>query len=111
VNLPLTKKCPIPADPVNHCYELLEIPKDILVRSCSSGVFTMMTDSRQTPKPGYCRVSDRKGLMYELYFDGGSERKLRVQKLRRDLCVFHAAWDFTTPLPISAPSNPTTPFP
>ncbi len=93
-----TFRCLNPDEPVDHHYELLEIPKAIFVTACSAGVFTMMTSSRQMPKPGYCRVSDSGGLMYELYFDGGTERKLRVQKLRRDLCVFHAEWKFTTPL-------------
>jgi hypothetical protein len=103
-------RCLTPGSPVDHHYELLEIPKAILVTACSSGVFAMMHASRQTPKPGYCRVADGSGLMYELYFDGVTERKLRVQKLRRDLCVFHAEWRFTTPPPpASAPSTPTLP--
>jgi type II restriction enzyme len=32
--------------------------------------------------------------MYELYFDGGTERKLQVKNLRRDLCRIHATWQF-----------------
>jgi type II restriction enzyme len=92
-------RCLTPDDPVNHRYEILEIPKGILTTCRSAGVFTMMHNSTQTPKPGYCRVSDATGLRFELYFDGGSERKLRLQKLRRDLCTFHAEWQFQTPQP------------
>ena len=91
-------RCLTPEDPIEHHYEMLEIPKDILKLS-KSGAFTMMQSSRQSPKPGYCRVSDAAGLMYELYFDGGTERKLQVKKLRRDLCGFHAEWNFQTPEP------------
>lgn len=91
-------RCLTPEDPRRHHYELLEIPKDILTRA-NAGAFTMMHASKQAPKPGYSRVSDGAGLMYELYFDGGSERKLRVQKLRRDLCRFHAEWRFESPEP------------
>jgi Type II site-specific deoxyribonuclease len=92
-------RCLTPTELVDHHYELLEIPKTILVMACSSGVFIMTKKSKQTPKPGYCRVSDERGLMYQLYFDGETERKLRLQKLRRDLCAFHAEWKFESTRP------------
>ncbi len=88
-----------PASATKHHYEVLELPRHLLLESDVKGVYQMMKTSTQTPKPGYCRVSDASGLMFELYFDGGTERKLRVQKLRRDLCVFHAEWEFETPKP------------
>jgi len=91
-------RCLSPDDSLDHHYEILEIPKAILTIA-KSGAFTMMHKSKQDPKPGYCRVSDDQGLMYELYFDGGSERKLQLKKLRRNLCVFHADWRFQTPIP------------
>jgi hypothetical protein len=91
-------RCLTPEDPEDHHYELLEIPKPLLAVA-QAGTFTMMQASTQNPKPGYCRVTDEQGLRYELYFDGGTERKLRLQKLRRDLCVFHAEWRFSTPTP------------
>jgi type II restriction enzyme len=51
--------------------------------------------SRQTPKPGYGNVYDEKGnLKYALYFDAGTERKLQIKKIRKDLCVVHATWKF-----------------
>ncbi|MBK7271462.1 MAG: hypothetical protein IPI07_18805 [Flavobacteriales bacterium] len=29
-----------------------------------------------------------------MYFDGGGERKLQVQHLRKSLCLVHAEWVF-----------------
>jgi len=92
-------RCLTPEDPVEHHYEIIELPKAILLGCKTAGVFAMMGQSKQIPKPGYCRVSDAAGLLYELYFDGGTERKLRLQKLRRDACLFHAEWRFRTPGP------------
>jgi len=75
-------------------YELLEIPIDLLQRAVN-GTLKMMLDSRQMPKPGYCHVVDAAGNpAYRLYFDGGTERKLKVQNIRRDLCIIHATWEF-----------------
>lgn len=79
----------------NWRYELVEIPKSVLERS-ASGEFEMKQDSRQTPKPGYCRVySASNELDFRLYFDGGGERKLQVQVLRKALCHVHAEWLFS----------------
>jgi hypothetical protein len=76
-----------------HFYELVEIPKKLLLE-CKSGKFEMMTTGKQNPKPGYCTVSDAKGeVKFQLYFDGGTERKLQVKKLKKSLCVVHATWD------------------
>lgn len=78
-------------------YELVEIPKALFLRA-SSGRLEMMTSSRQNPKPGYCYVSDAAGLpVFELYFDGGGERKLQVKKLQKSACVVHASWSFSIP--------------
>lgn len=80
--------------PNQHTYELVEIPKALLLQS-SSGVFSMDTASRQTgAKPGTCTVVDQDGTVFQLYFDGGSERKLQVRQLRKSLCVVHATWAF-----------------
>lgn len=101
-------RCLTPDDPENHHYEIVEVPKPLLEKCKSAGVFEMMHTSRQTPKPGYCRVSDEDGLQYELYFDGGTERKLRLQKLRHSSCRFHAEWRFSTPTPkILTGENPS----
>jgi len=96
----LMLRCFTPEDPITHHYELLELPHKALARALK-GEFEMMVDSSQKgAKPGYCRVNDKSGtLLYRLYFDGGNERKLQVQNLRRDACVFHAEWRFES-LPV-----------
>lgn len=77
-----------------HTYELVEIPKALLLRS-ADGIFAMDTNSRQTgAKPGTCTVVDKEGTAFQLYFDGGSERKLQIRQLRKSLCVMHATWSF-----------------
>jgi type II restriction enzyme len=78
----------------NHLYELVEIPKPLL-QEAAHGALRMVRSSKQNPKPGYCTVLDESGrVKYELYFDGGTERKLQIKKLRRDLCTVHATWKF-----------------
>jgi len=75
-------------------YELVEIPKSLLQKSLT-GKLEMMTGSVQNPKPGYCRVFDKFGeLLFNLYFDGGSERKLQVKDLLKKHCTVHATWQF-----------------
>jgi hypothetical protein len=75
-------------------YELIEIPKEILERS-KAGQFRMMTDSKQMPKPGYCTIISSDGKIdFQLYFDGGTERKLQVKGLRKSLCRIIAEWTF-----------------
>ncbi len=85
-----------PTEPISvrHFYELVEIPKRLLLES-RNGVFQMMNSSKQSPKPGYCTVTDKDGVVqFKLYFDGGTERKLQIKNLRKDLCVVHATWEF-----------------
>lgn len=53
----------------------------------------VLLDSRQNPKPGYCRVTVNGQPAFELYFDGGTERKLQVRKLQVSMCTVHATWD------------------
>ena len=78
-------------------YELVEIPKKLLALA-RSGNLEMKVDSKQTPKPGYCYVSDEYGRkLFDLYFDGGSERKLQLKNLRKDQCRVHAIWEFLIP--------------
>lgn len=75
-------------------YELVEIPRALLLESAQC-VFEVCEDSEQYLKPGYGYVRDAaSNLKFELYFDAGSERKLRIQKLRKDLCKVHATWTF-----------------
>lgn len=78
-------------------YELVEIPKDILMRA-ENGELVMMTDSRQYPKPGYCYVKNSKNVeIFQLYFDAGGERKLQVKNLQKKYCIIHATWKFLIP--------------
>ncbi|EMY67772.1 hypothetical protein [Leptospira vanthielii] len=72
-------------------YELIEIPKSILLKS-QDGIFSIMSESKQFPKPGYCEVYEGKDLIYKLYFDGGSERKLQIKNLNKNYCIVHAEW-------------------
>ncbi len=84
---------PTPANPYWK-YELIEIPKKLLLE-VSQGEYEMMFDSIQNPKPGYCRVLDKDGsLKFELYFDGGTERKLKIHKIDKKYCIVHATWQF-----------------
>jgi len=83
-------------------YELVEIPKALLEET-SHGKFEIRRDTKQETRPGSWRVTDRRGdLKFELYFDAGSERKLQVRHLRKDLCTVHATWIFAT-----EPADPT----
>jgi type II restriction enzyme len=73
-------------------YELVEIPKSLLLKA-TNGELKMMQDSLQTPKPGTCSVRGTDGkLLYELYFDGGTERKLQIRNLDKHNCIVHATW-------------------
>jgi hypothetical protein len=77
-----------------HEYELIEIPKGLL-KEAASGVISMQHKSKQTPKPGYCRVSDATGAeKFALYFDGGTERKLQIKGLAVTHCRPIATWVF-----------------
>lgn len=78
----------------NWKYELVEIPK-LLLERCEFGELIMMENSRQMPKPGYCTVRDENNLIdFQLYFDGGSERKLQIKALKKSLCNIIAEWEF-----------------
>jgi hypothetical protein len=78
-------------------YELVEIPKSLLMKA-KGGELKMMSDSKQYPKPGYCYVRDEADkTVFDLYFDGGSERKLQIKNLNKTLCSVHATWEFTIP--------------
>ena len=79
----------------NWYYELVEIPKQ-LMEAAAQGELKMMTGSKQFPKPGYCYVRSPDNTdIYQLYFDGGTERKLQVKNLLKSYCEVHATWRFT----------------
>lgn len=78
----------------NIRYELVEIPKSLLLEAANCELESR-TESRQNPKPGYGYVRDAEGnLKYALYFDGGTERKLQIKHLKKNLCKVHATWIF-----------------
>jgi Type II site-specific deoxyribonuclease len=75
-------------------YELVELLKGLL-QQASGGTLRMMHGSTQNPKPGYCDVRDSKGvLLFQLYFDGGTERKLQIKGINIENCIVHARWSF-----------------
>jgi type II restriction enzyme len=76
-------------------YELVEVPIELLLEA-KKGELDMKLDSTQYPKPGYCYVKNKKGeLKYQLYFDGGSERKLQIKRLDKRYCKVHCELKFT----------------
>lgn len=80
--------------PHDWIYELVEVPKTLLLES-RTGELKMMTQSKQFPRPGYCYVRDELGIeKFQLYFDGGSERKLQIKHLLKKHCSVHARWQF-----------------
>lgn len=79
-------------------YELVEIPKDLLLRSESVEI-KMKENSKQALIPATITVlDDDGGTILELYFDAGSERKLQVKKIAKAHCIVHATWSFGTDL-------------
>jgi type II restriction enzyme len=77
-------------------YELVEIPRSVL-REAADGPLRVCRESTQKPKPGYCDVGDPAGgLKFQLYFDGGTERKLQIKHLRKEFCIVQACWEFVT---------------
>ena len=90
-----TLRC-LSKDPACWRYELVEIPKALLQES-GQGKLEICRETKQETHPGYCRVKDADGMLkFELYFDAGSERKLQVRHLRKNLCRVHAQWEFAT---------------
>ncbi len=80
----------------DYFYELVEIPKSLLEKA-ARGRLQMKTDSTQYPKPGYCFVEEDGISLFQLYFDGGGERKLQIKGLLKRLCTVHASWKFNPP--------------
>ena len=89
------------SDVTNEIYELVEIPKALLLEA-KDGKLHMMHDSKQMPKPGYCTVTDKDGkTRFQLYFDGGTERKLQIRTIDKALCIVHATWVFPLEQPLA----------
>jgi type II restriction enzyme len=80
--------------PALYFYELVEIPKALLLEGANADL-VVQEKSKQSPKPGYGNVYDSHGkLKFALYFDAGTERKLQIKSIRKDLCIVHATWKF-----------------
>ena len=80
--------------PKEYLYELVEIPKALLSEGANAKL-VIQEKSKQSPKPGYGNVFDADGkLKFALYFDAGTERKLQIKKIKKDLCTVHATWKF-----------------
>lgn len=78
-------------------YELVEIPTETL-KLAVGGELEMKLNSKQFPKPGYCYVRNEQGeTIFNLYFDGGGERKLQIKNLHKEYCQVHAVWEFFIP--------------
>jgi len=91
----LSLRC-LSKNPPNWHYELIEIPKE-LFKKANKGELRIQSKSKQNPKPGYCEVKDNEGnIEYQLYFDGGTERKLQIKNLLKNSCIIHATWIFST---------------
>ena len=90
--------------PESYLYELVEIPKSLMLEG-KNAQLVIQTRSHQTPKPGYGYVYDAEGkIKFALYFDGGTERKLQIKKIRKELCIVHSTWRFdSTPFEQSMP--------
>ncbi|CAG4884067.1 Type-2 restriction enzyme SmaI [Georgfuchsia toluolica] len=89
----LTLRCLLQTG-THYWYELVEIPKSLMLEA-ATGTMEPAKKTRQETVPWYCRVFDDTGReKYCLYFDAGSERKLQVKGLRKNLCKVHATWKF-----------------
>jgi len=80
-----------------HHYELIEIPKSLLLEA-ALGLVEYSQRSKQLPKIGWCNIYENKNkLKFQLYFDGGGERKLHIKNLDKQYCIRHAEWMFSLP--------------
>ena len=78
-------------------YELVEIPKELMLRAKFGELAFAPRTKQKGSRPGYCTVRDESGMqLFQLYFDGGSERKLQVKHLRKSACKVHATWQFAS---------------
>jgi hypothetical protein len=74
-----------------QAYELVEIPKTLLALA-EHAECKFAIDSKQNPTPGHCEVFENGVKLFELYFDGGTERKLQIRSLAKSHCIVHCDW-------------------
>ena len=89
-------RCLTPRSRNEKEYELVEIHKNIL-EEAKNFKCKMRHSSKQRPKPGYCKVEIDGKPAFDLYFDGGAERKLKINNLQKEFCTVHATWNFIIP--------------
>lgn len=83
--------------PTRWHYELVEIPKSLLLEAQHGDLYFSSKSTQVVAKSGFCEVKDSSGaLKFQLYFDGGGERKLQVQRIDKAWCTTHATWIFST---------------
>jgi type II restriction enzyme len=76
-------------------YELLEVPVRLFIE-CPNGPLSVSDTSDRQPQPFSINVPQNgsQSRAYQLYFDGGSERKIKIKYLDRKLCIPHVLWSF-----------------
>lgn len=89
-------------------YELVEIPKALLMKARNARLDVMKKSRQKGAIPAYYRVEEPPGkYQFKLYFDGGSERKLQIKDLDKSLCLVHATWRFAVePKPTAKARGP-----
>lgn len=78
-------------------YELVEVPLSLFTE-CPSGPVRLSETSDRQPQPFLLNVPQQgtDSRAYQFYFNGGSERKVRINYLEAALCTTHLRWHFST---------------
>lgn len=74
-------------------YHLVEVYKSLLWKAINGRLYMNM-NSKRCPKTGYCYVEEDGKKLFQLYFQGGSEQCLRIQRIDISKCFIHATWEF-----------------
>jgi len=89
-------RCPSDDGKLIHKYELVEIPKSLLLEA-KDGELSFGANSRQNPRTGKCVQRSQSGeVRFQLDFVGAQARQLAISRLMKSLCVLHATWEFAT---------------
>ena len=68
---------------------------DLMLQAKDGALSSAPKTKQAGSRPGYCTVRDKNGMqLFQLYFDGGSERKLQVKHLLKSACKVHGTWQF-----------------
>ena len=91
-------------------YELVEIPKSLLLRARDARLEIKQATRQKGAVPAYYRVEEPHeeygvAQKFSLYFDGGGERKLQIKDLDKALCQVHATWRFEVQPTATAPAR------